>query len=334
MAIDKTKPKRKFLDLGVDEISLVDEPANESPILVMKRKEQAQMSTQATAEITATEDATDDTAVTKSESETSAEVIEIDAGEETPADIVKQLQGIAEKLVAKAKGDDESEESTEKAGEKKMPPFMAKAQEEKAKKAAALRKTLKGAGLDDAKINAAVKAAFGDSGLGLDKAPVKKTAGDVDEETAMRAMELMATAISKAKKFTPKRVQELQDVVTKLNLLLGEVTEETPAKAAFGPSGISTEGTGAPPMAAPVQDTAATGGPGNPRNAITKGVDADALTEAVSKALAPLAEALTGLNGRVESIEKSRTPKTAVEEGETETTTETTKSKSLWSGVL
>ena len=120
-------------------------------------------------------------------------------------------------------------------------------------------------------------------------------------------------------------------LATKLNALLGEVTTEHPDKAAFGASGIPAQGT--VPVAVPqLADTTGAGAPGTPGNAITKST-ADALSEAVAKALGPLAEAVNALGGRVESIEKSRTPSTAQPEGETEGEP-VKKSAPLWSGVL
>jgi len=325
--VDKTQAKRQFLSVDVGEISLVDEPANESPIAVMKRKEQDEMNTPAEASPTAPAAEQPSVPVQKDATET----VEMEAGEDTPESVLKQLQSIGETITALVtKGTEEAE--TEKAGKGggKLPPFMAKAEEEKTKKASALRKQLESAGLDKAAIDKAVKAAFGDSGLGVgsDKKPVKKA---LDEDTAFTMLDTLQDAITKAKKFTPKRVNELRDVVTKLNALLGEVTTEHPDKAAFGASGIPAQGT--VPVAVPqLADTTGAGAPGTPGNAITKST-ADALSEAVAKALGPLAEAVNALGGRVESIEKSRTPSTAQPEGETEGEP-VKKSAPLWSGVL
>lgn len=334
---DKPTAKREFLSVDVGEISLVDEPANESPIAVMKRKEQDDMSTpaQAQSNMPAQSPGESTAPVAKAES---PESIEMEADDAT-SEVLKALQDIGDRIteaVTKAQSPSDEDDDVEKAGkgDKKMPPFMAKAEEEKQKKAAALRKQLESAGLSKADIDKAVKAAFGDSGLGLGNDKGAKVSKGLDEDVAFDALDQLQEAIAKAKKFTPKRVKELQDAVSKLNALLGEVTTEHPDKAAFGPSGVPPQGT-VPTSAPPMMDTTGAGQPGTPANTITKSVgDADAVAEAVAKALAPLADVITGLKERVESIEKARVPSTAQPEGETETNEPVNKSKSIWSGVL
>lgn len=126
-----------------------------------------------------------------------------------------------------------------------------------------------------------------------------------EEADAVKALTLLEQAVSKAKRFTPARVAELQKAVEALQKLLAVVDvpqgtspkTSTPGNTMFGASGVQE---------------------------LTKSINA--LTETVTKSI-------SGLTERVETIEKARTPATALESEETETTTEPVK-KGFWEGVL
>lgn len=297
--------KRKFLKVSVDEVSLVDEPANESPIAVMKRKETDDMSTpaEATNKNTPAAQSGAPTPVTK---DAGADVEHVDVEAEGSEDVLKRLTSAVEALVAK---NTDGEDDVAKAKAKGKPPFME--DEETKTKKAALTAQLKKAGLSDKDIEKAVSTAFG----------VKKSAdGDevaatvTKDEAAMDVLEALGEVISKAKKFTPKRLAQLTEVTTKLQGLLNDLNSGKPDEGGddAGDTGASVQkskdGEAAPAAPAPALDIEA----------------------AIAKALKPVLDEL-------ETVKKTRTPSTAAS---TETdgakppvTTETT-TKSFWSGVL
>lgn len=306
--------ERLFVGLKVNEISLVDEPANEKEIIVAKRKDQA-MSTPAAQETPAAEAPTN-TPAAAADIETVKNAVDDDASDET-VDAVKQLVENVLKL-SKADG-----KGGKKAGGN-LPPFL-KAMEAKLKKG----------GMDEKQVAQAMdaaKASFGASGIAADE-PVKKAAAEApapapafdNDELVMGVLE----AISKAKSFTPSRIKKLVELSNNMDSLLDELGID---KASFGASGIAATGTAT--LTNPgIKDTAASGGAGKPGNSIKKsatdeaqgGLTAEGIAQAVAKAMQPLAD-------RIESIEKARSPSTQPAEGDPEVKTE--KSKSAWAGVL
>lgn len=330
---------RLFLALKVFEISLVDEPANEKEIIVAKRKEQEEMTTaalQAAAAAAATPEP-DAVAVAKAKAEAdaaaaaAAEVVETDLDEGTPDEVVEAIKNLVENVaaIAKAKAKDGKDG---KAGGGKLPAFL-KGMEDK----------LKAEGVAKADIDkavAAAKAAFGASGLSADEPGTKtqkvveaaSVAPPSEDELVMGVLE----AISKAKSFTPGRIKKLVQLASNMDALLEELGID---KAQFGASGITVTPTAATPTA-PLMDTAASGGAGKPANAIRKdaageqptGLTAEGIATAVTKALEPVTQAQAELNGRLEAIEKARSPSTAPAADGTEVPT--TKGKSFWGGII
>ncbi len=146
--------------------------------------------------------------------------------------------------------------------------------------------------------------------------PEKKTTKSADESEAtvedvdksMEALELLEAAITKAKRFTPKREAAFKAALATLTKLLGEMQNikpgaspatTVPGGASFGASGVQT---------------------------LTKAIDE--LTAVVTKSV----ETGEANAKRIEDIEKSRTPsETITEDGETDNK-ETT--KSFWAGIL
>jgi hypothetical protein len=313
-----TKAKRKFLALNVGEVSLVDEPANETPIAVMKRKEQEDMSTPAAATNkntpAADQPGTPSTPVNKDASgnESDIERVDVDVSDGN-ADILKRLTSAVEQLVEKSTGETE----TEKKGK---PPFAEKAEAEKKAKVDALRKQLEKAGLDKKAIDKAISTAFGTS-------TKKDSEGEEDEdasvskaEAAMDVLELLGETIAKAKKFTPKRMAELEAITTKLNGLLGDLKSGTGDESASLATGVqpSAPATGGAPVA-----KSKDGDDSKPLDEL--------VAEAVTKALKPLQDEL-------EAIKKTRTPSqvapTGTDKGGNKDGSEVTTEKSFWSGVL
>jgi hypothetical protein len=304
--------KQRFLDLDVGEISLVDTPAIEREILVMKRLEEEPMGT----ETTVTE--------TQKEKDGGAEVVAVDV-ETTSADdaaVTKALGNVASIVenIAKAAGVSmpvKKEDSTPVADESADASSAEDVDTEKAKKG--MREMYK-AQLTKAGISGeAMTKAMAE----YDKAfppfpPASKTTTksvepqpsveELEEQEAVKALTLLEQAVSKAKRFTPARVAELQKAVEALQKLLAVVDvpqgaspkTSAPSNTMFGGSGVQE---------------------------LTKAIEQ--LTSTVTKSM----EGQVALKERIETIEKSRMPAQALDGEETATTTETTE-KSFWAGVL
>jgi hypothetical protein len=321
---------RLYLALTVDEISVVDEPANEKQIIVAKRKEQ-EMSTAAAAQTPDKAPAIENDEPVEA---AGAEVVQTEVDDGTPDEVVEALKNLVANAAAIAKA-----KKPYKAKPDKLPPFL-KAMEEKLQKA--------GMGKGEiAKALEAAKASFGSSGLFTDE-PVAKTTDEPaakttpepevpdEDELVMKTLE----AIAKAKSFTPGRIKKLVQAITNLDALLDELGID---KAAFGPSGLVATGTAAMSQP-PIMDAAGTGGAGKPGNPIKKGkgepeptpeITAEVIAEAIVKALDPITKQVSEVAERVESIEKARAPSTQPGglggDGAEEPVS---KNKRLWAGVL
>lgn len=303
--------KQRFLDLDVGEISLVDTPAIEREILVMKRLEEDSMGT----ETTVTE--------TQKKDNGGAEVVAVDVGNTSADDaaVTKALGNVASIVenIAKAAGvrmpaADSAPASA--AGEAADASSTEDVDTEKAKgnMRGMFKAQLAKAGISgDAMTKAMAE---------YDKAfppfpPAQKTtknvepqpsAEELEEQEAVKALTLLEQAVSKAKRFTPARVAELQKAVEALQKLLAVVDV---------PQGTS------PKTTAP----GSTMFGGSSVQELTKAIEG--LTTSVNKSL----EGQAALTERIETIEKSRTPAQALDGEGTATTTETTE-KSFWAGVL
>lgn len=319
------QPKQRFLELNVNEISVVDAPANEVEFLVMKRLEESSMET-----------TTD--AGTETEKNSAPEIVEVDAAtaSENDAAVNKALEQVASMVenIAKAAGVKTGEEGssegeaetsttdTSKAGEGEGEAETSEEDTAKAKAKAfnpreMFGKQLKAAGITGDAAKAAMEKfdkAFKPFQPGAaTQPPVRKDAEgdtsteDAEEQAAQKALTHLETAIQKAKRFTPAREAQFKNALETLTKLLKDMQQvptggmpktSTPGGASFGASGVAT---------------------------LTKSIEQ--LTEAVTKSN----EDSVKLADRVEAIEKSRTPSQSLEaDGETDTETK----KSFWQGVL
>lgn len=295
--------KRKFLSLDVGEISLVDEPANESPVAVMKRKEQTQMANPAAADnkTPVAEDPGTSTEVSKTaDGQTSTpDVEQVEQETEADASVIKRLLTQVELLVAKS-----TETPTETETEKAKPNPVEAAKEAKQAKVDALKAALKKAGMSDGDIAKAVTAAFGSDTKKSVEAPST-------EEVAMDTLEALGLVVAKAKKFTPKRMAELAKAAETIQALLADLQPTEPASDA---TVAKSTGTPAPSEVEKSKDSAP---------------DVAALIEAaVTKAVAPL-------QSEIETLKSTRAPSTAGgDDGDPVSTTEVKTEKNFWAGVV
>lgn len=293
--------KQRFIDLTVAEISVVDTPAVEVEFLVMKRQEDKMENTQPAATPAIAE-------IVENAHEPVSKTIS--AVRDLITDITKLTSGAVPAPASTPAATTESsteEVDTAKAGDKK------RAWAESQLKAAGLK------GDDLAKAMAKYDEAFPPFPAKVAKAneeapaqvakSIEAPAPDATQET----LDQLTEAISKAKRFTPKREETLKAIATQLVSLLKEMGMEEvphcmppatklPSDASLGASGI---------------DVAKT---------------LEGLLGEVRDALAGVTTTTKNLEARVQTIEETRqAPKSAV----TDTTTapEPVK-KSLWSGVL
>ncbi len=299
-------PKRRFLKLTTNEVSLVDKPANEVEFLVTKNTEEEVMGEQ------------------QGTTNADAERVEVEqpaGGESDAAAILKHVGGIVDNIATLAKAAGGAAPAQVSA-----PAVVAAAGEagdaEVVEKAVTLGDVLKAGGLTDEQMKKLKAAGFDpNQKFPTAKPPTSKTKKAASEEADEddEILSNLATAITKAKKFTPGRVEKLKAAFDTIKGLLEEITEipagsnpgvSTPAGSNFG-SGLKTMLTDTakavePASAAPSVDVAA-----------------------ITKAVGDLTEVVKGLASKVEVIEKAK-PAPASETD----SVKTSKSASIWSGVL
>lgn len=311
--------KQRFLELSVNEISVVDTPANEVEFLVMKRMEDESMET---TEDTVTETQKDDNS--------GAEVVTVDAGASEDAAVNKALEQVAGMVesIAKAVGvktpeaSTETQDTTKSEGEGDTEVDAEKAAKAKMDPREMFGKQLKANGISGeayTKAMAEYDKAFKPFQPGASAQPplakdTKKSADgaptedEVAEQEAVKALDALEQAIQKAKRFTPAREKQLKSALETLQKLFNELQNiqpgmspktTVPGGTSFGASGVQ---------------------------ALTKSIEQ--LTEAVQKSI----EVSNANAERIEAIEKARNPSTSIDdEGGTDTKKTT---KSFWGGVL
>lgn len=302
--------KRRFVGLDVEEVSLVDSPANQVEFLVTKSTEDEEMSENGGASETErvmTETlVADDAAVTKA---------------------LEQVSKIVDKIEQIAKGSQQpvpETPSAETSEENVAEVTTDEAEVDVEKSVETLLKTLgfEGDAFEAAK-KKLEKAGFKNPGFKGMKAPLAKTQKaesieDTDGAVPL-TLESFVDAVSKAKAFTPARVEKL--------LKLQEIVKELIESIGVGQSpntNVPTVQTH--PNNSQVRPT----GTSEPLRVAKS--ELEGLTEAITKSLEPLVETVKSLSGRVEAIEKARPAGNALPENETDTNVK--KNANFWSGIL
>jgi hypothetical protein len=296
MGLSENQAKRRFIDLTVNEVSLVDSPANEQEFIVIKRLEMEENKMSAVAKPEAqtppkaapvSEPVTKDAGATPAVEQVAVEVNKTDVS----AKVLEQVENIA-KAIAGLSGAQPAAtaEDVEKA----------KAKE----KIEGVRKSLKDAGFSEEHIQKAVSALEA-------PAEVKKTEAQTDdtEVSTAKALDAIALAIQKAKTFTPKREQALKGVVEQLTKLLGELAPATDNSNTL-PSGAALS-SGLSDVKKQMED----------------------LVTTIKASFGNVETATQALGGRIEAIEKARNPSQSTPTNET-ATKDTATQKSFWAGVL
>jgi hypothetical protein len=333
-------PVRRFVELNVDEVSLVDSPANEEEFAVIKSltAQEDDMADDKSKEA-GTEEETTEESEPKTEEETTddgAEKVEVEADKpddegvaKAMAQVVSLVEGIAKAAGADAASEEENDDAEEEETEKGAM-FGASGIRE------LMEKTLKKAGMKGDALKAAMdefdkatKKVFMPGAVPSPKIPPSKKpkkpgeapvyaeksadadADDVAEEEmedeVAKTLDVIEGAIQKAKRFTPKREEALKTVVAQLSTLLKELTGSSkatlPGGTQFGASGISD---------------------------LTVAVKK--LAEAFGKHSEESAATTKALQEKVETIEKERQPSTSIDGDDTDKEEET--EKSFWQGLL
>lgn len=326
-------PVRRFVELNVDEVSLVDSPANEEEFAVIKSltAQEDDMAVDKSKD-TVTENAEESTEETEPKVEKDAEEeskdegaekVEVDAEKPDDEGVVKAMAKVTDLVesIAKAAGvsadseeeTDDAEEETEKAGASFGASGIRDMFSKQLKKAGVKGDALKAA-MDEfdkeAKKKKKAVPPEEDEDMKAKKSSTPEEENVPEEETddeVNKTLDVIEQAIQKAKRFTPKREEALKGVVDQLSKLLKELTgtnkATAPGSAQFGASGI-----------------------GDLTVAVKK------LAEAFTKHTEESAKTTKSLGERVESIEKERQPSTSIDGDDTDKEEET--KKSFWQGIL
>jgi len=304
--------KRRFLKLNVGEVSLVDSPANEVEFLVTKNLEENVMGEQ------------------QANAAERVEVEQAAGGESDVQAVLKHVSAIVENIasVAKAEGgqasapaiaaatggetatETESEEDVEKSSFTAMMKTagvtLSKEQMDK----------LKAAGFDPSQSFPTAKKPMAKTS----KAAEPATEAEAVAETVL-TIEGLSSLITKAKKFTPGRIEKLKGAVEALKGLLEEI-DSVPqgTNPGVSPSGSQSFG------------SSGVKGLAEGSNVDTSKAKDPTMAD-VLKAVNGLVEVVKGLGSEVESIKKARPASESLEaKGGTETNTK--KSGNIWSGLL
>lgn len=297
--------KRRFLALKVDEVSLVDSPANEQEFIVLKRLEpeentmgEAAKNETVTTVATATPEAA--TAAEGKETKQQQEVVAVEVSKaDTNAQVLAKLEQFTEVIAKLATGKTEDAE-VEKAKK-------AKADKEKEE---TMRKKLGDAGLKGVALQKALDAYLDEEGV--TKSAEAPAEVDTEDAATTKTLEALVDVIQKAKSFTPKREEKMKTLLADLKKLMDDMSN-TPATQAPSnnlPSGLSA---------------------GSGLSDVKKSLDELIATmKNQSESQVATTKALTE---RLETIEKARMPSQATPTEVTATKTEDVK-KGLWAGVL
>jgi hypothetical protein len=312
---EQLKSARELLDLDVKEVSLVDKPANLRPFLIVKRQAESNLGefevepsvvewlekmagtpgapTESIRALAAVLTGGNPVADTKTETVDmikarhayEVQILKAGQGEETQEQLEqRQATELEEVQKGAAEQSTETPPETPRAAKPETPPAAAPVTK---------------------------------NDLPAETPPAAAPEPDPEEEPAVvikrdGSIHVAGQQVQKAKTFGKGKTAVLQNAVSALAKLLGDVSEDA-LKAAMGPFGDPTK---------KVEKNA-----GEPAAEPTPTVDpAELITKAVEAALEPVTK-------RIDEIEKTRNPSQSVE-GDGGTDKQTPVEKSIWSGIL
>lgn len=282
------KAKQRFVELDVNEVSLVDNGANEQEFVVIKNLTTEEVGEMADDNVKKNQGEED----TQSGTSPERVPVEVEKGnneavEAAMAQVTEMIGNISKAVEAASSTGEKSVEKSD-GGESEEKPTEKSESEE--------------------------KSADGEAEAEVQKDDNAEAGAGVDEEADVEKMlGVLAVAVEKAKRFTPKREKAFKAALEALTTLAKELgmTEiptgasppvSTPKGAMYGASSV--------PIAKALED----------------------LASKIETAISGVQETTKSLGERVEQIEKARMPSQSVED-EGGTDTQETK-KSFWSGVL
>lgn len=308
----------------MDEVSIVDTPANEREFLVTKNEddqsEVSNMGNSAAAKQEGAEAVTVEQTTTAQGAEVAKALESVRGIVGSFVDLVSKGSSTNDNSGEGASGGDNSsdaEETDTSKGKKAKPKNFGEAMQ------AALAKS----GLEGEALTKAVADTLKTLGLQADQAfpAVTKAAEEgepeetpaIDEDEAVqKQLETVAAGLQKAARMTPARVSKIMEALEALKLVMEGVAPgqspktKTPGNNSFGGSGITS---------------------------LTKSADGgeEDGNVAIAKALTGLTEAVTKMNGRLDEHDKilKAKPASESEDDESEPANTSTK-KSLWAGLL
>jgi hypothetical protein len=330
----ENEAKREFMDLTVNELSVVDSPANEEEFIVIKCKNQEGLD-MADENKEVTKEAGPPAAegnTTPKETGANVERVAVDVEKAEDAAVVEAMgkvqatiEGIAKQLGVQA---------NDTADEKPTPREIV----EKQLKAAglgdeAVKKSLEeydaAAGTPEAEVEKGCKPGSkmkAEGGEDAEEAKTEKAEGDAPAETpvekseddALDVLSQLETAIAKAKRFTPQREETLKNAVEQLQKLLAALQPQAPKSVTTPKNNLPSNVSAGEAMLTNVSKALAD------------------LTETIQKSMGAIQEGQKELATRVEDIEKARQPSKAVGEDGTDGVelVDTKKNKSIWGGIL
>jgi hypothetical protein len=320
------KAKQRFLKLKVNEISLVDSPANEQEFLVAKRLDK---------EKTTMAQAASETSVEQVVAKAAADGIETVAieveknGEGNVEAVMGHVANIVANITKSNQPSDQAVDASKPATAdttvdkgcggggggpgKKEDVMWGK-----------MKKALKDMKMSDADVDKAITLlqtlAKADEKVAkaVEQSPTDQPAA-TGEDAIEKTMTALVEGITKAKAFTPKRAAALKEAVTKLSDLIKELED---VQQGTSPKNDMPKTAQVPPA------TLAT------PTSVSKNVDADPVLAKINELaveVKKMVEASQALNTRVETIEKARNPSTSVgPNGGNDVQVQ----KSIWNGLL
>lgn len=286
--------KRRFQAVDVEEISLVGTPANETPFYVVKNKKTENPDMAAKATNGGTE---------------TVSLASAPPSDDAVAKCLASVSSIVNNVALLAKGQPaqtqtETTKGEEKSNEAETDPTVA---------------LLTKAGLTKEAAASTVET-LKKAGIALSSVVTQTTTKSekTEEESENELAELVAGSISKAARFTPARMSQLKNAYEALKLVI-EGVEQGAAPATKTPKGTSP-GSGIGSQIAKGEDG------GSLVAAVTQ------LAEAVQKSMEINTTKTKELADRLEAIEKAKPASDSEGSGTTEE--KTTKSKSLFAGLV
>lgn len=291
---------REFVDLKVDELSVVDSPANELEFIVIKCKDQEGNNDMAEKKSDVKQEVTASVEKDKNAGNSAnVEKVAVEVEKSTDAGVAAAMESVKETVESIAKQVGIQQEETEAVSEE--------TETEATTDTESVEKALRDAGVPEETIQKALE--------GIASEKVEKSVEKSESDNGSDVLGALEAAIAKAKVFTPENEEILKNAVEQLTKMMAALQ---PQKGMV----VTTPKNNLPSKAsvAPAQLTA-----------VTKQIEE--MTAAITKSLETISESQKKLATRVETIEKSRTPSKAIGDG-TDSTPSVKTEKSFWGRIL